>query len=169
MADKKNRTVHAELSPAVASSSASLTIRVDRVLLKDARRLLDAGEWAASILLAQTASEVFIERTLAQMFQAHRMDRFWAEVGEFIPNYNLWPGNQRLRRLYVALSDDFEIANQSFWTDGSLTAHVKRRNKIAHEGVDATREEAEASFAAIDALMNHVQGVRARLSAAVGA
>jgi hypothetical protein len=84
-----------------------------------------------------------------------------ADVGEFIPTYNIAKRDKKLRRLYTTLTDDFEITQQSFWPD--LCEHVKVRNKIVHDGIEATREQAEASYAAVDALMNHVNGVLARV------
>ncbi len=61
--------------------------------------------------------------------------------------------------MYATLSRDPDIAQQPFWS--ALTDHVKLRNDIVHDGIDATKQEAEASYAAVDALMNYVNGILA--------
>jgi hypothetical protein len=58
--------------------------------------------------------------------------------------------------LHTALSGD-EIAQEPFWP--KLKAHVALRNSIVHADGDATRAEAKASYAAVDSLMNHINGV----------
>ena len=138
-----------------------MTVTIHRPLLEAARRLIDDGHYAAAVVAAQTASEVFIERTFALFFEAHRADRLFADVAAFVRNFNLHPRNERLRHLYVTLSDDYEIVEQPFWSQ--LGAHVTRRNKIIHEGKDATREEADASYRAVDALIAHVERIRERV------
>ena len=156
------KSLHIQAREGIATASGgAVEISVQKRLLLVARALLDGGHPAAAAVAAQTASEVFLERTLAELFELRKIDFLWADVGDLIPSYNIAKPDKRLRHLYSTLSDDFEITEQSFWQ--GLCEHVKLRNKIVHDGTDATRQQAEASYAAVDALMNHVNGVLARV------
>lgn len=137
-----------------------LEISVQRQLLLSARSLTSDGHFAAAVVAAQTASEVFMEGTLRELFQLRKIDNFWGEIGAFIPNYNI-AANKKLRRLYTALSGDDDIAQKPFWR--KLVDHVELRNDIVHDGNDATEAQSEASYAAVDELMNHINGVLAGL------
>ncbi len=78
-----------KLSEAIVTVSGHLELTVQRELLVSARSLLDGGYPAAAVVAAQTASEVFMERTLAELFELRSIDYLWADIGEFVPNYNI--------------------------------------------------------------------------------
>jgi hypothetical protein len=54
----------------------------------------------------------------------------------------------------MALSGDL-INQEPFWSD--ITEHVELRNRLVHDGQDATEQEARASLKAIRELMEHVK------------
>ena len=145
---------------AAVTVSDETEVTVQRELLVSARSLLNGGYPAAAVVAAQTAAEVFVERTLAELFRLRGIDHLWSEIGEFITSYNIARRDGRLRQLYSTLANDPDIAQQPFWSD--LTDHVKLRNKIVHDGIDATSQEARNSYAAVDALMNYVNGILTR-------
>ena len=69
-------------------------------------------------------------------------------LDDLLPNYNL--GNEKVRKLYVALSGD-KVHEAKFWS--AFQEHVTRRNKVVHEGKEVTRDEAEASLMAATELI----------------
>lgn len=81
-------------------------------------------------------------------------------MAEFIPNFNLWAGNRRLRRVYAALTDDYEIVSNR--SGRSYVHTVSAETKIVHEGQAAAREDAEASCATVVALMDCLDGMLER-------
>jgi hypothetical protein len=71
-----------------------------------------------------------------------------------IPNYNL--ANERVRRLYVALSSD-QIQNAGFWQ--RFKVHVERRNEAAHQGNGLSAQVAEESCQVAEELIRHLGSV----------
>ncbi len=65
-------------------------------------------------------------------------------------------GNERLRKVYMALSGD-RIQQMPFWE--KLGKHHKRRNKIVHKGDRCTKEEAEESISVVDQYIQHMDQV----------
>ena len=58
-------------------------------------------------------------------------------------------------QLYQALTGDTEITDKSgFWP--AYKAAVTLRNKIVHEGIEATEEQAQAALSAAKQLVAHV-------------
>jgi hypothetical protein len=111
------------LNPAAGTkSSASFPVTVQRQLLLSARALLDGGYPAAAVVAAQTANEVFIERTLARLFELRKIEHLWADVGNFIPSYNIARDDKKLLRLYATLTEDSELTKQPFWLGDSVSS-----------------------------------------------
>ena len=107
---------------------------IHRDLLWTARRLADQDELQAAVVLAQTASEVQVERAIAALLRLRGVDDHLHEaVTGLIPNYNLHPGNTRLQKLWRALSGDSSLEAQEIWPR-RVQAHVERRNGVAHRG-----------------------------------
>ena len=88
-------------------------------------------------------------------FRHRNIEYLWDAIGEFRGGYSIQ--NDRVRRLYAALSGDDITKQQPLWRN--FTAHVKLRGEIVHGGKNATRLKAEDSYVVVDALMNHVEGV----------
>lgn len=60
--------------------------------------------------------------------------------------------NDRIRKLYTALTND-NIEHQSFWSAFKKSAVL--RNKIAHNGKIASKQEARDSYKAASAFITH--------------
>jgi len=112
-------------------------------LLTAARDLIDKGEFSIAVVVAHMACEISVERALSRAFKAKGIDYLQQPIKELGFSYNL--ANDRVRKLYNAVTGD-EIQKQSFWKE--FKASAERRNDAVHEGKIATKEEAEASFAA---------------------
>jgi hypothetical protein len=70
-----------------------------------------------------------------------------------LPSYNL--GNERVRKLYEALSRDDALVKQEFWDP--FTRHVRRRNDVVHRGERITVEDARESIAVVRELLAYLR------------
>jgi len=120
-------------------------------LLEAAERLRDDGHHEAAIATAQTACEVCTETTLQALFRIKGITYLTDPVCNLLPNYNL--ANERVRKLYVALSGD-PIQDKSFWNTFKL--HTKRRNEVVHRGHEAEPWESEESIEAVRSVVSHL-------------
>lgn len=131
-----------------------------RVLLCSARRLAEAQETQAAVILAQTASEAQVERALAALCRRDLGEGADEVLSAYLRPYAMHPGNKRLRELWEHLSGD-ALSRQPFWRP--LGEHFNRRNRVAHRGEDASYEEADASIGVVLGLMEHMENVIATL------
>jgi hypothetical protein len=152
---------------AVARTKSSAAIEITaqmlhRELLTTARRLADHEEHGAAVIVAQTASEVQVERAIAALLRKRGIeDDLHEALSKFVRSYNLWPRNAPLRRLWESLSGDTALAEQPFWR-GPLGQHVERRNRIAHRGADVSAADANQSILVVLELMEHMEAVVAK-------
>lgn len=126
-----------------------------RNLLQQAKALLDEGRYPLSVVLAQTACEVFTEQMmvlLTDILDVPLREWIW---GRLPRTADL--DNEPIRELYTALSGD-EIQKQPFWS--AYKDHVRRRHQVVHRGVDVDRVGAEHSYNAALRLIEHVESVR---------
>ena len=121
------------------------------ILLDTAKRLRDDDHHEAAIVTAQTACEVCAEAMLSTAFQAKGIEYLSDPLAKLISSYNL--ANKRVRNVYVAVSGD-RIHEEPFWA--SFVEHVERRNAVVHRGREATRQEAEDSIVAAEAVIRHL-------------
>ncbi|MDB5178671.1 MAG: hypothetical protein JWN01_614 [Patescibacteria group bacterium] len=110
------------------------------------------GHYKEAVILAQTGLELFTEKTLGHLYQTRQLEYLKPEFEHLLINYNI--GNSKVSGLYIALSGD-EIKQAPFWA--ALTDHVELRNKLVHDGQDATAEQSRNSLDAVKALISHVQ------------
>lgn len=132
------------------------------VLLERAQLLLDSGEWALAVVVAQTACEVLIAQILSDRLQV-----IGDRLGEFqlpplrtslighVKTYSL--NDDRTRQLWDDLMED-TITQVGAWRD--YKDHVARRHGVVHQGVEVSHAEAAASLAAARAMIEHVQTCR---------
>jgi hypothetical protein len=130
----------------------------ERVLLDFAKRAAARGEdgdHEVAVVTAQMAVEVMIEQTIGGLLRSRGLEDLDEPLSDLLPSYNI--GNERVLRLYDALSGE-QIQNEAFWPN--FKEHVKRRNQIVHRGMRASRQDAEESIAAVEAVLAHLQGGR---------
>lgn len=112
----------------------------------EVRRLISTEQYELAVLVSQTLLELRIEAELAH-FVEHSGD---PELGEaalsILGSYNL--GNPRTQRFFEQLVG-VKLKDRAPKMLRELKAHVERRNRIAHRGDTATREEAHASLRAV--------------------
>lgn len=135
------------IGTATATVTASLIPHPVR-LLSIARKLLDDGEFAISIVVMHMACEVSVARALTRAFQSRGIPDLEEPVEDFLSGYNL--GNPRLRNLFNTMTLK-AIHKEPFWKPFKESA--TRRNKIIHNGATATKAEAEDSFNATSELI----------------
>ncbi len=123
------------------------------VLLGAAKQLRDNDHNEAAIVTAQTACEVCTEIVLTLTFQSRGIDYLNDPLGHLLSNYNV--GNERVRRLYEAVTDDLISKTSPHWS--SFQKHVKKRNDVVHSGEQATRAEADASIAVAAEIIEHIK------------
>ena len=120
-------------------------------LLASAHSAYDEGDYKVAVILAQTAVEVFTEKTLGQLYHRRDIAYLKPEFENLLINYNL--GNAKVSGLYMALADD-NINQQSFWK--AFTDHVGLRNDLVHDGADATADQAAVSLKVVGQIIGHI-------------
>jgi hypothetical protein len=122
-------------------------------LIESAETWLGEGHYKEAVILAQTAVELFTEKVLGHLYHTRHIEYLKPDFERLLINYNI--GNSKVSSLYMTLSGD-PLTQQSFWR--AITDHVELRNKLVHDGQDATEAQARASLAAIKNLIAHVAG-----------
>jgi hypothetical protein len=125
-----------------------------RMLAKDLHQAAEQHDLA--VLVAQTACEVFVEATIADLIR-RRKDPLADAVGEMLRGYSLM--DDRGRAVWRALTGQ-RVEQEPFWAH--YKAHVKRRNAVAHRGYEVTPEEAAASISAEVALFTYLMAAWVR-------
>lgn len=124
-----------------------------QVLLDAAKKLREQGYHAAAIVTAQTACEVCTELVLSAMLHTSGIEKRVAVlITDPLPNYNLL--RKRVQQVYEAFSEDKIRRGEPLWQ--SFRTHVERRNKIVHQGREATPQEANDSIAAAEAVIGYL-------------
>ncbi|GAC1372586.1 MAG: hypothetical protein NVSMB39_6850 [Candidatus Saccharimonadales bacterium] len=121
-------------------------------LLHAAETAFSEGQAKESVILAQTAVELFTEKTLGELYVRRNVEYLKAPFENLLINYNI--GNNKVSKLYIALADD-DIKQTDFWA--AFIAHTELRNALVHEAAEATTAQARASLEAVTALIAHVQ------------
>jgi hypothetical protein len=121
-------------------------------LLEVARQLRNDGYYAAAIVTAQTACEVYAEVVLSAALRAAVPDDVAEALKKAIPGYNLT--HRRVRDVYVAFSGDRIQDDKPLWN--RFNKHVERRIGVVHKGREATLEEASDSIAVVEEVIQHM-------------
>jgi hypothetical protein len=114
-----------------------------RILMDVARSLIDQGQFSIAVVVVHMACEVATEQKLSEAFRTRGINYLQDPVTDLLNGYNL--GNDRIRNLYVALTDD-KVHKGVFWS--KFKESTSRRNKIAHEGLTIDKAAAEESYKA---------------------
>ena len=136
------------------TSSSSVTVQAEVVtypqrLIAMARSLIDEGQFSFAVVVSHTACEIATERSLYEAFAAKGLQDLQDWVQSLNYGYNL--ANDRIRRLYTALTGDEIQKEQPFWSKFKKSAD--RRNRIVHKGVIVEKPDAEESYKAADELV----------------
>jgi HEPN domain-containing protein len=123
-----------------------------RFLLDTAQRLFESGHYAPAIVTAQMACEIATEQAISAAYRRRGIEDLDEPIGDLFQSLNL--GNERLRRLYVALTHD-PIHEQPFWQ--RFTEHATRRHRVIHRGQRASKNDAEASISAAAEFVEHLE------------
>jgi hypothetical protein len=127
-----------------------------RFVLTMSYDLAEREDFAASVLLAQTASELGVEGTVrALMSEQLRADlRDWM-IGQ-VRSFSLQPKNRPLRELFAIVTGTDTLAQQAFWSQ--VPTHLDRRNGVAHRGqVLLDKEDVDHSIATVLGLLEYVE------------
>lgn len=116
----------------------------------------EQGHYKEAVIIAQTAIELFTEKILGHLYEVRQVEFLKPEFENLLINYNM--ANNKVSGLYMALSND-PIRQAPFWA--ALQDHAELRNKLVHEGQDATLEQSAASLKAISELIKHVLAANA--------
>jgi hypothetical protein len=123
-----------------------------KVLLDNAKKLRDQGNYEAAIVTAQTACEVCTESVLTGALHERFNDTDVVDlITTTLSTYN--PKNARVKDWYEILFDH-RIQDEPLWQP--LMEHVTRRHRIVHRGEEATEQQADESIAAVDEFTRHL-------------
>jgi hypothetical protein len=120
-------------------------------LIDSAETWHEQGHYKEAVIIAQTALELFTEKTLGELYHSRRIEYLKPVFEDLLINYNL--ANTKVSGVYVALSGD-PIRQAPFWA--ALQDHAELRNKLVHDGQDATKEQSRRSLEAVKAAISHV-------------
>jgi hypothetical protein len=125
-----------------------------KILLQEADALLTRQQqYGLSIVVAHTACEVATERAFSRAFASRGVPDLEDPVTEFFISYNM--GNDRVRRVYVALTGDLAGKTLPAWWS-AFAESVQRRNRIVHRGERASQQEAMKSLNACAAFVDYL-------------
>lgn len=129
-----------------------------QILLGIATSLLGARDdkiCGLSMIVAQLACEVAVERSLSDSFARKGVRSIEDAMADVLNGYNL--ANDKVRNLYTSLTGD-AIQEKPFWP-GFLRS-AKRRDEIIRKGVIVGRTEAEESVKAASDFLAHLAVLR---------
>jgi hypothetical protein len=112
----------------------------------EVERLLREERYELAVLLSQTLLELRIEAELVDYFRTIDEERFGEAALGLLPSYNI--GNGRVQTFFERLIDE-KLRDADADAMTALSAHVKRRNRIAHRGEQVSEQDARASLSAV--------------------
>jgi hypothetical protein len=110
-----------------------------------AERLFDDSSYLYSVVAVQTAFELYIEGVFEYLLSLRTPREIGSAVQEFL-NRKHSLSDQRVVALLEALTGE-SIVTSDEWR--AYRQHLKRRNKLVHDGEQIGREEAAASLTAV--------------------
>lgn len=121
-------------------------------LIESAETWHNEGHYKEAVIIAQSGLELFTEKVLGALYISRHIEYLKPEFEHLLINYNI--GNSKVSSLYMTLSGD-DINQEPFWS--GIIEHVELRNRLVHDGQDATEQEARASLQAIKDLIEHIK------------
>jgi len=121
-------------------------------VLAAAHQQCDTGDFQETIVLAQTATELFAEQVFDYLFRKREIVYLQLPVERLLyRNFNLAHG--KVVGLYEALSED-KLTRQPVWSD--FKAHTEIRNDVIHQGREIDAAQARRSIAVVEKLIDHI-------------
>ncbi len=157
MSDEDVPSVSANISvglPAIAVKATGVIVLPHKALLGTSQQLVDQQQYMAAVVIAQTACETFTEVAINAILREKALDYLDEPISELLPNYNL--KNEKVRKLYVALTDD-RIQDAPFWAE--YTKLVSLRNRVVHRGKKPNKQQAEESLNAATEIISHIENL----------
>lgn len=137
----------------IGVSRYSMNDKPERRFVDAAYQFLDEHQYEMAVVAAHIGCEV-VARTLIEQLDVARAERLPVRLRAFgRPRWSV-SSDPGLQFLFHAATG-VRVEDFALWDDYRL--HVKRRNKIVHEGAVVTLDEAQASIAAADAFIEHLQ------------
>lgn len=133
-----------------AGSASKLAFRSSLVrsygLETEALRLIEQGQFAASVLVSQTLLELRTEAELSDFFRNCQEPSLGEPVLRLLPGFN--PANSRVRKFIEGISGTrlFEEHHDIF---DALHRHSKLRNAVAHTGIPVAEGQARESISTV--------------------
>jgi hypothetical protein len=128
-----------------------------QALLQRARDLLAQGVHDGAVVIAQSAVEVLVAREIGQRLQREEIGHLRPYILNGIRQHNL--NDDPTRTLWQVLSGD-QINQTEPWRE--YKRHLNRRNDIVHRGISVTDDDAAASVAVVDAMIQHIESLPLR-------
>jgi hypothetical protein len=122
------------------------------------RRFIADGQYALAVILSQTMLELLVEREAKGLAEGLGTGAFGSAALELLGGFNLNRRTQRFFEHALDLRFDEEMPAEMH----AFLAHNRLRNRIVHEGAAATKEEAEASLAAVRGVTTRLHEIVAR-------
>ena len=145
--------VQVSCTVSVSVTATATVITYPQSLLTLARSFINQGHFQMATIVCHMACEIAVERALSAGFVARGIPDLEEPIEKLLNGYNMG-GNDRLRKLYTALTKD-EIQNKPFWAE--YKASAERRNAIIHCGASVDKPEAEKSFATATSFVTHLK------------
>jgi hypothetical protein len=122
-------------------------------LLQAAQERHAQGDFQEAIILAQTATEIFIEQAFDRLFTKRGIEYLQLPVERLLyRNFSL--GHDKVANLYEALSGD-AIRQLPLWSQ--YKEHTELRNDVIHQGREVDATQSQRSLDSVRALIDHVR------------
>lgn len=128
-------------------------------LLEAARDMTLLGRHEVSVVTAQMACEICVERVLRTYFAFQNLAFLEQAVEDLLPSYNL--ANDKVRRIYIALTGD-AIHKEYFWPEYKTMVSIQ--NKAVHAGDRVQESQAQMVGRIAASVVKHLQTVERRTS-----
>ena len=100
--------------------------------------MISHDRYEISVVIAQMACEVSVERIFGLFFTHRGLKEFEAPIEDLLPSFNF--GNDKVRKLYTALTGD-NIQSEFFWSEYKTMVSI--RNKAVHAGERIQKNQAQ--------------------------
>jgi len=122
-------------------------------LLESAQNRHDHGDYQEAVILAQTATEIFMEQVFDRLFARRDIEYLQLPVERLLyRNFSL--GHDKVANLYEALSGD-AIRRLPLWS--AYKEHTELRNDVIHQGRAVDAGQSARSLESVRALIDHVR------------
>ncbi len=111
-------------------------------------RFIAEGQYSLAVILSQTMLELLVEREVRALAEGLGTGTFGEATLELLGSFNLNRRTQRFFEHSLGLRFDEEMPDEMH----AFLGHNRLRNRIVHEGAEATRDQAVASLAAVQAI-----------------